>query len=122
MILVSGGTGFLGSSVVAELLRRGERVAVFGRDAGKIRRRFGETVEARQGDVRNAASLSGAMAGVDILINAVQFPNYPMENAGRGNTFELVDYQGTRNQVDAAKQAGVKRFVYLSGVGVAPDA
>jgi uncharacterized protein YbjT (DUF2867 family) len=122
MILVSGGTGFIGSAVVAELLRRGESVAVMGRDANKIRRQFGDGVEARVGDVREPGTLAQAMRGVDVVINAVQFPNYPMENRRKGNTFERVDYQGTRNQVDAAKQASVKRFVYVSGVGVAPDA
>jgi NADH dehydrogenase len=122
MILVSGGTGFIGSAVVAELLRRGESVAVLGRDAAKIRRRFGDGVEARAGDVREPAALPQAMTGIDVVINAVQFSNYPMENKGKRNTFEAVDYEGTRNQVDAAKQAGVKRFVYVSGVGVGPEA
>ena len=37
MILVSGGTGFVGSAIVRELLRRGERVAVLGRDGDKAR-------------------------------------------------------------------------------------
>jgi NADH dehydrogenase len=122
MILVSGGTGLVGSAVVAELLRRGEQVAVLGRDANRIRRRFGDTVEARAANVREPASLPAAMAGIDIVINAAQFPNSPIESKRRGWTFEQVDYKGTVNQVDAAKQAGVKRFVYVSGAGAAPAA
>ena len=51
MILVTGGTGFVGSAIVKELLRRGEKVAVLGRDAGKIHQRLGTEVEARAGDV-----------------------------------------------------------------------
>jgi NADH dehydrogenase len=122
MILVSGGTGLVGSAVVAELLRRGEQVAVLGRDADRIRRRFGDSVEARAADVRDPASIPAAMPGVDVVINAVQFPNSPIESKRRGWTFEVADYQGTVNQVDAAKQAGVRRFVYVSGAGAAPAA
>jgi NADH dehydrogenase len=122
MILVTGGTGFVGSATVKELLRRGQEVAVLGRDAGKIRTRLGAEVEARAGDVRDAATLGPAMRGIDIVINAVQFPGSPIENRRKGYTFEEVDLKGTRNQVDAAKAAGVKRFVCISGVGAAKDA
>ncbi len=122
MILVSGGTGLIGSAVVRELLARGERVAVLGRDAARIRAAFADGVEAREGDVREPATLPPAMRGADIVINAVQFPNEPIENRRKRNTFEEVDLKGTRHQVDAAKDAGVRRFVYLSGVGASRDA
>ncbi len=122
MILVAGGTGFVGSAVVRELLRRGEKVAVVGRDAARTRARFGAGVDARAADVREAAGLASAFSAVDVVVNAVQFPNSPIENRRKGWTFEEVDLKGTKNQVDAAKQAGVRRFVYLSGVGAAPDA
>ncbi len=121
MILVSGGTGFVGSAIVRELLRRGEPVAVLGRDAGKVREKFGTAVEAREGDVRHPEDLAAAMAGVDVVINAVQFPNSPIENRRKGWTFEEVDLKGTRHQVDAARAAGVRRFVYMSGVGAAKE-
>jgi NADH dehydrogenase len=122
MILVTGGTGFVGSATVKELLRRGEKVAVLGRDADKIHRRLGAEVEARAGDVRDPGTLGAAMRGIDIVINAVQFPGSPIENRRKGYTFEEIDLKGTRNQVDAAKAAGVKRFVCISGVGAAKDA
>jgi NADH dehydrogenase len=122
MILVTGGSGFVGSAIVKELLRRGEKVAVLGRDADKIRRRLGTSVDARVGDVSDPKSLGAAMQGIDTVINAVQFPGSPIENRRKGYTFEEVDLKGTRNQVDAAKSAGVRRFVYVSGVGAAKDA
>jgi uncharacterized protein YbjT (DUF2867 family) len=122
LLLVSGGTGFVGSAIVEELLRRGEPVAVLGRDAARIRARFGEHVEARQADVTDPAALPRAMQGIDVVINAVQFPNSPIENKRMGWTFEKIDYKGTMHQVDAAKQAGVRRFVYVSGAGAARDA
>jgi NADH dehydrogenase len=55
------------------------------------------------------------------VVNAVQFPNSPIENRRKGWTFEEVDLKGTRNQVDAAKEAGVRRFVYMSGVGASKE-
>lgn len=122
MILVAGGTGFVGSAVVEELLRRGEAVAVLGRSAGKVRERFGARVEALECDVRDPATLAGVMDRIEVVVNAVQFPNSPIENRRKGWTFEETDLKGARNQVDAAKAAGVRRFVYVSGVGAAKDA
>jgi NADH dehydrogenase len=122
MILVSGGTGFVGSGVVRELLRCREQVAVLGRSVVRIHERFGDEVEARQADVRDAESLSAAMRGADVAVNAVTFPNMPIEKRSKGWTFEDVDLKGTRHQVDAAKAAGVRRFMYVSGVGAARDA
>ncbi|MCH8993364.1 MAG: NAD(P)H-binding protein [Chloroflexi bacterium] len=123
MILVTGGTGLVGAAAVRELARRGTPVAVLSRDASKVARRFPNlTIEARQGDVGDAASLRAAFAGVEAVINCVQFPNSPIENKRKGWTFEQVDYQGTVRQVEAANEAGVRRFVYVSGVGAAADA
>jgi NADH dehydrogenase len=122
MILVTGGTGFVGAAIVHELAQRGKTLAVLGRDASKISRRFpGLAVEARQGDVRDAGSLRGAFEGVETVVNAVQFPGSPIENKGKGWTFEQVDYQGTVNQVEEAKRVGVQRFIYVSAVGAKPE-
>jgi NADH dehydrogenase len=122
MILVSGGTGFVGSAVVKYLLNRHEDVAVLGRDASKIRAVFGDKVGARQADVRDASSLLQAMQGIDVVVNCVQFPTSPIEVPRKGWTFEEIDYKGTVKQVEAAKAAGVRRFVFVSGAGAAADA
>ncbi len=123
MILVTGGTGLVGAAVVKELVRRGKQVAVMSRGASSVAEHFpGLDIDARQGDVGDRASLTGAFANIETVVNCVQFPNSPIENKGKGWTFEQVDYQGTVSQVAAAKQAGVSRFVYVSGVGAAADA
>ncbi len=123
VILVAGGTGFVGTAAVRELARRGQPVAVLSRDASKVGRCFpGLALEARQGDVRDPASLRAAFQGVAAVINCVQFPNSPIENKRKGRTFEQIDYQGTVTQVEAAKEARVGRFIYVSGVGATPDA
>ncbi len=123
MILITGGTGFVGAAAVRELARRGKPVAVLSRDASKVAQRFPDlTIVAREGDVRDPASLRAAFAGAEAVINCVQLPNSPIENRRKGWTFEQIDYQGTVRQVEAAKEAGVQRFVYVSGAGAAPDA
>jgi NADH dehydrogenase len=123
MILVTGGTGFVGAGIVRELVRRGRRVAVLSRDPAKQSSRFpGLNVEFRAGDVTRPDTLAQSMSGVDAVVGCQQFPNSPIENPGRGYTFDLVDAQGTENLVAAAKAAGVARYVYLSGAGAAPNA
>lgn len=122
MILVVGGTGFVGAAIVRELAARGKQVAVLSRDPGRHASRFrGLDVEFRKGDVTDPSTLPGALSGVEAVVGTQQFPNSPIENPGKGWTFEKVDAEGTENLVAAAKAAGVKRFVYLSGVGAAPE-
>jgi len=123
MILVVGGTGFVGAVVVRELVRRGEKVAVLTRAASRQTDRFpGLGVEYREGDVRRPETLATAMAGIDAVIGSQTFPNLPVENPAKGHTWEEIDARGTENLVAAAKQAGVTRYVYISGAGAAPDA
>ncbi|MCH7809421.1 MAG: NAD(P)H-binding protein [Chloroflexi bacterium] len=122
MILVAGGTGFVGGGIVRELARRGKQFAVLTRDAARSADRFpGLSVEYREGDVRDPSSLESAIAGVDAVIGCQQFPNSPIENPKKGHTFEEVDARGTENLVLAAKAAGAQRYVYLSGAGAAPE-
>ncbi len=123
MILVAGGTGFLGSAIVRELAGRGERVVVMSHRPDRAREKFpGLDVEVREGDARDAVSLRRAVEGVDTVISAMQFPNFPVENPKKDYTFYAVDARGNERLVAAAKDAGVRSYVYLSGSGAAPDA
>jgi len=122
MILVAGGTGFVGGGIVRELARRGKQIAVLTRDATRSADRFpGLAVEYREGDVRAPSSLEAAIAGVDAVIGCQQFPNSPIENPNKGHTFEEVDARGTENLVVAAKAAGANQYVYLSAAGAGPE-
>jgi len=123
MILVAGGTGLIGSGVVRELVGRGQRVAVMSHRPERARERFpGLDVEVRAGDARDAGSLRRAVEGVETVISAMQFPNYPVENPRKGLTFYEVDARGNERLVAAAKEGGIKTYVYLSGSGAARDA
>lgn len=117
IVLVTGGTGFIGSHIVRRLLKKGHQVVVMTRNPSQVRSTVPAGVDLRPGDVSNPVSLRQAMAGVDVVINAVQFPNHPVENPRKGYTYMAVDGLGTVRQVEAAKEAGVKRFIYLSGAG-----
>jgi NADH dehydrogenase len=122
MIVVAGGTGFIGSTIARALARRGERVAVLShrRSPGTIHV-DGLDLEIRNADVNDRGSLLRALAGADTIVGAAQFQGFPNENPGKGLTFEQVDKQGTENIVAAAKQSAVSRYVYISGAGAAPD-
>jgi uncharacterized protein YbjT (DUF2867 family) len=123
MILVAGGSGFIGAAVVRRLVRDGMDVAVMTAHPQKSRPRI-ERLGARavEGDIRDAASLHRAVQDATAVIQALSFPNYPMEKPRKGYTFWEFEANGTERLVTAAVQTGVRRFVYSSGVGAAADA
>jgi NADH dehydrogenase len=116
-VLVAGGSGLLGSAAVAALLDHGHQVTVLTRSGTA-----GPGVRTVHADVTRAETLLGLLDGHDAVVDAVQFPNSPIENPKKGFTFERFDLGGTRNLVDAAKQAGVPHFIGLSGAGAERDA
>lgn len=106
MILVTGATWFVGQHLMERLRARGEAIRPFVRDAGDAERLRGLHVEPVVGDVADPAALARAMAGVDTVIHIAAIP------AKKGaTTFERVNVRGARNVVDAARHAGVARFL-----------
>jgi NADH dehydrogenase len=121
-VLVAGGSGFLGAAIVRELAGRGYRVLVLSRRPRSVAARFpGLEVDTRGGDVTDPSTLPAALKDVDVVVQTVQFPGFPVEDPSRGRTFRDVDARGTANVVAAGGDAGVRRIVYLSGVGADPD-
>lgn len=121
MILVAGGTGFLGRAIVAALRHDGHEVRVLSRGGRDNPWSEDRGVTVVEGDVREAATLADAAAGCDTMIIAVQFPGHPVEVPKKDLTYDEYDRKGTENLVAAAKKAGVTRLVYLSGVNVGQD-
>mgnify|MGYP000574850478 CR=1 FL=1 len=117
-ILVAGGTGFLGRHIAAALMTAGHEIAVLGRDPSKVAT-IPQLKGARaiRGDVTDQHSLKGSMEGIDAVVGAVQFPGHPVEVPRKDLTYDVYDRQGTQNLVNEAVDAGVERFVYLSGAG-----
>jgi uncharacterized protein YbjT (DUF2867 family) len=113
MILVAGATGVLGSEIVRNLLARGEKVRAMTRKTskpetvGRLRKAGAEIVVA---DLKEPASLAAACKGVDGVITTVT----SITTAQPGDSFAMTDGQGTISLIDAARKAGVKKFVFVS--------
>lgn len=120
-IVVSGGTGFIGSAIVRELLRQKTfEVTVMSRNSTKIKELFGDHVHARPGDVTRPETLETALQGHEAVIQCIQFPNHPVQNPRLGYTYEKVDAEGTENLCEAIKKTKINRVVYISGAGTDP--
>ena len=117
MILLTGGTGYVGSRMLEKLRSRPEPIRLLVRDLERAKKLAGGSVTLAKGDVTDPATLAAALEGVDTVIHLVAIIR---ERPG-GVTFERYNYQGTVNMVDAAKAAGVKRFIHMSALGVKPD-
>ena len=121
-VAVAGGTGFVGGAIASGLHRRGHRVVVLSHRGEAARGSLADAIEIRSADVSEPGTIAPALADVDGLVIALAFPNSPMESPRKGHTFEAVDAEGTGRLVRAAVGTGVRRLVYISGAGAAPDA
>lgn len=112
-ILVTGGTGVVGTGTVTELVRRGHHVVLVARHANDEVRQWHTGVTARQGDVGDATSIHGFAEGCDAVLHITGI----VEETSPDATFERVNVGGTRNMIAEAHRAGVDRFVYVSSLG-----
>ncbi len=110
MILVTGGSGFIGRRVVSRLADGGSNLRVLAR--GQRHADLPEGVEVARGDVVSGEGLPEAMAGVEKVVHLVAI----IRESG-GQTFEANIWRGTEKVVEAAKAAEVKKLVYVSAIG-----
>src|SRR5437763_118017 len=109
-VLLPGATGYIGGRLLTSLASRGEQVRCLARDSSRLSQRVPPGVEIVQGDVTDRASLAGAFAGIDIAY-------YLIHSMGDATGFEEHEQGGARNFADAASAAGVRRIIYLGGLG-----
>ena len=114
-VAITGGTGFIGDSLAQRLTSEGHQVAVIARNA----RLRGESLNGTafyRSDLASAESLAESFANCDVIAHCAGI------NRELGSqTFQHVHVDGTRNAVEAAKRAGVKKIVLMSFLRARPD-
>src|SRR5438105_2498489 len=113
MILVAGSTGVLGSEIVRRLSDRGEKVRALVRATSapeKIERLKKLGAEIVVGDVKEPRTLTAACEGVDAVISTIT----TILTSQPGDSFQATDGDGTKALIDAARQAGASKFVFVS--------
>ncbi|MBC8035147.1 MAG: NAD-dependent epimerase/dehydratase family protein [Chitinophagaceae bacterium] len=117
MVLVTGGTGFLGAYIIQDLVEKGYKVRALRREGSKlpffVPASIFSTVEWVESDVLDVVGLDAAMEGVDTVIHAAAVVSFSpdMKKAMR-----QVNIEGTANVVNVALEKGVRRFVHISSV------
>jgi uncharacterized protein YbjT (DUF2867 family) len=108
--LVTGATGYIGGQLVPALLERGHPVRALARNPDKLNGApWRPHVDVVQGDLGDPDSLARAVQDIDVVF-------YLVHSMGTSPDFVSEEAKAARNVVDAAKQAGVRRIVYLSGL------
>ena len=114
-ILVTGATGFVGPNVANAIVDAGHEVRVLERKAGSWSKAGIRCQEAVQGDMADAESLRRAVADRDVVVHLVAI------RQGRKEEFQRVMIQGTRSLIRESKEAGVRRVVLMSALGVSEE-
>jgi NADH dehydrogenase len=112
MILVTGAPGFVGGHVVAALRSARKQVRCLVRDLRTAAKPELAGCELVVGDMTEPASLASATEGVECVVHLVAI------RQGRAEQFERIMSQGTRDLLRAAQDAGVRRFVHMSALGL----
>jgi len=114
--MVTGATGFLGSALTKELVKRQQAVRVLARDEKKARQQFGDAVTIISGDITDAARVHQAVDGTTTiyhLAGRLYHPGVPAE------LYYQTHVEGTRTLIKACQgQARLQRIVYVSTTGV----
>ncbi|HEY0009274.1 MAG TPA: complex I NDUFA9 subunit family protein [Tepidisphaeraceae bacterium] len=111
-VLLTGGSGFVGSAVLDRLLDSGRTVHALTRDSTIDR----PNVKSFVGGLFNPSALAAAANGCDAVIHLVGI----IKESGE-QTFEHVHVEGTARVIEAAKTAGIKRLVHMSALGAKAD-
>src|SRR5271157_1532585 len=110
LILLTGATGYIGGRLLKALEHAGYPICCLARRPEVLKSRVGIGTEVTKADCLDSDSLPGAVAGVHTAFYLV----HSMASPGK---FEEEDRQAARNFADAARKAGVRRIVYLGGLG-----
>ncbi len=123
-VLVTGGTGYVGSHAVAELVRSGHEVRLLVRSPDRVATSLGplgvSAPDVAVGDITDAGSIDAALAGCDAVVHAASVYSLDPRDAP---TIAATNVRGTETVLGAARRAEVDPIVYVSSyVGLLPSA
>ena len=110
-VLVTGATGKVGNGLAAALLERGDEVRALVRDPSRAAAVLPSGVEVVRGDATEPATLPPAVAGCELVFNAMGLPEQWFADEG---IFDRVNAVGSGDLAKAAREAGVRRFIHTS--------
>jgi len=114
--LITGGAGFIGSSIARALLARGDKVRVLDNFFSGKRENLADIagdIELIEGDIRDQATTARACAGVEVVFHEAAIPSVPRSLADPMSSNDA-NVTGTLNVLHEAKKAGVRRVVYAA--------
>ncbi|KUO49833.1 MAG: hypothetical protein APF76_00895 [Desulfitibacter sp. BRH_c19] len=113
-VLVTGATGYVGGRLIPYLLNQDYQVRCFIRNYEDVSSRNWQSVEIFKGDVFEPETLEKAMEGID-------YAYYLIHSMAKGKDFHQRDLKAAHNFGGIAKKCGIKRIIYLSGLGSKDD-
>ncbi|OGO29616.1 MAG: hypothetical protein A2Z16_07210 [Chloroflexi bacterium RBG_16_54_18] len=119
MIAITGASGYLGSHLTRRLVESGYQVRAVIRNRAKAEqesRLGGLDVEWVEGDVTRPETLANAFVGATAVLHTVA-----VAIEKKRSSYEEINYRGSLNVVDAARKAGIRRFIYISQLGASAD-
>jgi dihydroflavonol-4-reductase len=114
-VLVTGPTGKVGNAIAHALHARGDDVVALARNPAEARKVLPAEVTVVQGDVTDPPSVEAAVAGCELVFNAMGIPEQWVRDEG---IFDRVNARGAETVVRAARNAGVRRVVHTSTIDV----
>src|SRR5450755_2688541 len=110
LVLLTGASGYIGGRLLKELEKAGWPVRCLARRPDFLRLRVAPSTEVIKADCLDRSSLAPSMAGVHTAY-------YLVHSMGSPGQFEQEDRQAARNFADAARESGIRRIIYLGGLG-----
>lgn len=119
-VFVTGATGLLGNNLVRELVARGIRVRALVRSEEKAQKLFGrmDGIEWVQGDMADVSAFSHYLCGCDVVFHTAAFFRDNYTGGRHWDVLQQINVEGTRQLIEQAYAAGVRRFVQTSSIAV----
>lgn len=121
-ILVTGGTGFIGSYFIPILINMGYEIRLLVRDKIKAENLFGDKCEYFVGDVVDKESIEGCCEGIDIVFHLVAKSGNELPNKENFDIYRKINVEGTKNIISQCDN--IKKFIYVSStaaMGIVKD-